>query len=117
MNKIAKYIVTGICVFWGMFIGCFGVFGMPADGERLTWSFIGMKALLIFIAWLLFETTKATCPEFWVNDERDECDEQYQDTTVNDGVNVLDGYDPFCLTEGDDYPAPEEFESYVNVKY
>ena len=81
MNKIAKYIVTGICVFGGMFIGCFGVFGMPADGER------------------------------------DECDEQYQDTAVNDGVNVLDGYDPFCLTEGDDYPAPEEFESYVNVKY
>lgn len=112
MNKIAKYIVTGICLIGGMFIGVVGLFGVTPDDEPLTWAFLGEKALMIFVAWLLLETTKATCPEFWADAD----DEPRQDT-ADDDVNVLDGYDPFCLTEGDDYPAPDEFEMYVNVKY
>lgn len=86
MNKIAKYIVTGVCLFGGLLIGCFGLFGVPEDDAPITWAFLGEKALMIFVAWLLLETTKATCPEFWADTLDDE--PEHQETAANDGANV-----------------------------
>lgn len=110
MNKIAKYIVTVICMMSGLFIGCFGVFGVPAEDATFTLNYFIEKAAMIFVAWLLIETTRATCPEMWADNK------PVQDNT-DEYINVLDGYDPFVLIEGEDYPSIDEFELYLNVNY